>query len=196
MADDLMEPRRCSAKSKQSGERCKRAPIVGGTVCVMHGGKAPAVQAAAEARVVEAAAVKVLSKVWDPQAKPVTNAVAAMQKLAGQTEQAADVLGSRIGSGEPACEECGRGDLAMNSAEAVAWLRVLREHRQLLEAMERLGIAERYLQFEEAQASQIVAAATGAIAEIGLSPEDRERFLGMFLELLAPGPTVPGEVAS
>lgn len=44
------ESRRCTAKSKQSGERCKRAAIVGGTVCAMHGGKIPNVRAAAEKR--------------------------------------------------------------------------------------------------------------------------------------------------
>lgn len=40
----------CTAKSKQSGQRCKRRPIPGGTVCVMHGGKAPQVQAKAQER--------------------------------------------------------------------------------------------------------------------------------------------------
>jgi len=41
---------RCIAKSKQSGNRCKRNAIAGGTVCSMHGGKAPAVIAAAKVR--------------------------------------------------------------------------------------------------------------------------------------------------
>lgn len=40
----------CTAKSKQSGQRCKRRPIPGGHVCVMHGGKAPQVQASARER--------------------------------------------------------------------------------------------------------------------------------------------------
>ena len=40
----------CRATSKQSGQRCKRRPIPGGYVCVMHGGKAPQVQAAAADR--------------------------------------------------------------------------------------------------------------------------------------------------
>lgn len=40
----------CTAKSKQSGVRCKRRPIPGGHVCVMHGGKAPQVQASARER--------------------------------------------------------------------------------------------------------------------------------------------------
>jgi hypothetical protein len=44
---------RCTATSKQSGVRCKRRPIPGGTVCVMHGGKAPQVQEAAMARLMK-----------------------------------------------------------------------------------------------------------------------------------------------
>lgn len=41
---------RCSAKSKQSGERCKRRPVRGAAVCTMHGGKAPQVQLKAAQR--------------------------------------------------------------------------------------------------------------------------------------------------
>lgn len=32
---------RCTAKSKQSGEQCKRHAVPGRTVCAMHGGKSP-----------------------------------------------------------------------------------------------------------------------------------------------------------
>ena len=38
------------ARSKRSGQRCKRTPIPGGTVCTMHGGAAPQVRAAARRR--------------------------------------------------------------------------------------------------------------------------------------------------
>lgn len=47
---------KCTAKSKQSGERCKRWPIRGGTVCAIHGGKVPRVVAAARRRLEEAEA--------------------------------------------------------------------------------------------------------------------------------------------
>lgn len=47
-------PRRCTATSKHSGDRCKRAPILGGNVCAMHGGKAPQVIAAAQQALVGA----------------------------------------------------------------------------------------------------------------------------------------------
>lgn len=42
--------RQCTATSKQSGERCKRLPIPGGTVCVMHGGATSASKNAARRR--------------------------------------------------------------------------------------------------------------------------------------------------
>lgn len=48
---DPMKARRCTARSKQSGVRCKRVPIPGGTVCTMHGGAAPQVQKSAKERI-------------------------------------------------------------------------------------------------------------------------------------------------
>lgn len=43
-------PARCTATSKTKRERCKAPAIAGGTVCRMHGGSAPQVQAAARER--------------------------------------------------------------------------------------------------------------------------------------------------
>ena len=45
--------RQCTGKSKQSGQRCKRRPIPGGMVCVIHGGGTPAVRAKAAQRVAD-----------------------------------------------------------------------------------------------------------------------------------------------
>jgi len=45
-----MDAPRCTAKSKQSGQQCKRLPTPGGTVCVIHGGGAPQVKFAAMQR--------------------------------------------------------------------------------------------------------------------------------------------------
>ena len=42
--------RQCTARSKQSGRRCRKAPIPGGTVCRMHGGGSPLVQRTARER--------------------------------------------------------------------------------------------------------------------------------------------------
>lgn len=48
-----MDDRRCTATSSQSGERCRRPPILGGTVCATHGGSAPQVRDAAHRRLLE-----------------------------------------------------------------------------------------------------------------------------------------------
>jgi ethanolamine utilization microcompartment shell protein EutL len=46
-----MDPsRQCTATSTTSGERCRRAAILGGTVCPFHGGSAPAVKRKAAER--------------------------------------------------------------------------------------------------------------------------------------------------
>lgn len=45
--------RRCTAHRKD-GSRCKRAPILGGTVCAVHGGSAPQVRAKAQRRLMAA----------------------------------------------------------------------------------------------------------------------------------------------
>lgn len=51
-------PRQCTAKSKRSGERCRRWAVAGGKVCPTHGGKAKQVQAAAKRRLAEEKARK------------------------------------------------------------------------------------------------------------------------------------------
>lgn len=49
-----MKPARtCTAKSSQSGLRCRRAPILGGTVCASHGGLAPQVKRKAAERLAD-----------------------------------------------------------------------------------------------------------------------------------------------
>jgi hypothetical protein len=47
--------RQCTATSKLSGNRCRRQPIPGGTVCAIHGGAIPLVQRSAKMRLLEGA---------------------------------------------------------------------------------------------------------------------------------------------
>lgn len=50
-AAHLMDAKRCTAKSKQSGQRCKRLVHPGARVCVIHGAGALHVKAAAAGRI-------------------------------------------------------------------------------------------------------------------------------------------------
>jgi hypothetical protein len=45
------DSRQCHGRSKRSQLRCKRAAILGGTVCSFHGGKSPQVVASARERI-------------------------------------------------------------------------------------------------------------------------------------------------
>ena len=47
----MKDEQRCSAQSSRTGARCKRFRMLGGTVCATHGGRAPAVKAAAARRI-------------------------------------------------------------------------------------------------------------------------------------------------
>jgi hypothetical protein len=179
---------RCSAKSKQTGERCKQRPVPGGTVCRFHGGAAPQVQAKAEERELERAAGELLAKViWNPDAAPVTDNVGEMRRLAGAMRQAADVLGVRL-NGE-VCEHCGRGAEPLDGPTGRAWVNVLREFRQLLEGMERLGLAERQVELQQEQAQLVTSAFLGALAVVSdLLPADRDSMLRAFLSGIGKGP--------
>lgn len=61
--------RQCTATNR-AGERCQRQPIPGGFVCVNHGGKIPAVQQSAKARLLAGAdlAIDYLLKLLEPRA--------------------------------------------------------------------------------------------------------------------------------
>lgn len=53
MSPPRKDGRRCTATNRK-GARCGNAPIMGGTVCRIHGGGAPQVQAVAATKVLEA----------------------------------------------------------------------------------------------------------------------------------------------
>lgn len=143
----------CSAHNRAGGP-CRRRPMKGQDVCMMHGGKSPGAVEKAEERLRQEAAERALRRVWNPDASPVTDTVFEMRRLAGIQRQAVDVLGAALDPGDR-CEECGRAPLDLDSVTAAAWTRVLREQRQLLEQMERLGIASRYQQMTEELAGKV-----------------------------------------
>lgn len=77
----------CTATSKQSGQRCKRRPIPGGHVCVMHGGGSPQVQFKAQERLkaLQPKAITVLESLLDRDEFP-TVQMAAVRDVMDRTE--------------------------------------------------------------------------------------------------------------
>lgn len=123
--------------SKRSGERCRRAAALGQRVCASHGSKSPQAVAAAEKRRADAEATALLEVVWDPDAAPVTDPVEALAALAGKAQHALDVLGAQVTAN------------GLDGPAGVAWSRTMRELRQMLEGLERLGLEERRVRISE-----------------------------------------------
>ena len=179
---------RCSAASKgRPGERCRNNPHPGATICGKHGLTEKGRAAAAQRRT-EAAAADLLGKlIWNPSAAPVTDNVGELRRLMGAMRQAADVLGDRLNGG--VCEHCHRGPDGLDGATGRAWIGVLRELRQGLEGMERLGLAERQVELQQAQAQLVTSAFLGALAAVSsLLPADRDAMVRAFLGGLGRGP--------
>lgn len=73
--------RQCTSKAKGTGARCKRSPVPGAEVCVVHGGAAPQVRAKAAERLLTARIRGELAKV---EIEPITDPAAAYADLAGE----------------------------------------------------------------------------------------------------------------
>ncbi len=197
MTGDLLDRPQCVAKSKRSGERCKRRPIRGGTVCSMHGGKAPAVKAAAEQRQAEAAADAAVAKLlWVglDQATPVKDPIGLLERLAGALEQMTDVVGSRVNE----LRGVGGGEhLTQLRAEVVLLEKLLGHLRAVGTDMARLGLAERQVELAQGQAQLVVQAFLSALSVLDLLPVQRDEALAAFLRGLGRGPElVVGELVA
>lgn len=193
MTADLLDARRCTAKSKRSQERCKRAAVVGGTVCAMHGGKAPQVAAAAEARELEAKATAEVRKLWVglDSAPAVTDPVASLARLAGALETAVDHVGAKVND---LTSIASGSSMQQLRGEVVLLERLLGQLRQALDAMARLGIAERQIEVDQQLAQLVTAAFLAAVQAVSLLPADRDLMLRTFLTGLGRGPDVVGEL--
>lgn len=183
MAEDLKDDRRCTAKAKGSGERCKRFPVPGATVCVMHGGKAPQVQAAAAERQLEQAAEVEIRKLWVglENATAVQDPVASLARLAGALETLLDEVGTKVEN----VKTIAAGDnLAQVRGELVFLERTAGLLARVLDSMARLGIAERQVELQAEQAALVSTAfraVMGLVFVQSLLPGERDLMVRTFL---------------
>lgn len=154
----------------------------------MHGGKSPGARENAEARELEAKAKAEVDKLlWRglANAAPVKDPVASLERLAGALEQAVDVVGDKVNAlGQVA----GGTGLTQLRGEVLLLERLLGHLRQALDAMARLGIAERHVELEQARAELVYAALVAALGSVTLLPVDRDLVVRVFLRELGRGP--------
>lgn len=145
-----MDAPRCTATSKQTGERCKRRPHPGLNVCVAHGAGTKRSREAAARRRADNAATALVETLWVQDPTPITSPVEALQRMAGQLEHSVNVLGARVDA------------QGLDGVTATAWLRVLAEQRKLLTEMERLGLQQKVVHLRE-QDGQLLASVVRVI---------------------------------
>ena len=128
-----------------------------------------------------------MRKLWPglANADPVKDPVDSMARLAGGLEQFLDVVGAKVND----LNHLAAGDsMSQLRGELVLWERTAAMLGRLLDAMARLGIAERHVELEQARAELVTSAFLAALQAVVLVPADRDVMLRAFLQGLGRGP--------
>lgn len=155
---------------RKDGERCRRAPIAGGTVCRWHGGEAPQVRAAAQKRI---AAAKIKAKEEATIAQvgllPVEDPVMELSKLASASMAMMNALGARVNALNDIVSTSFDGSDSA-AVEVELYERAIDRTHKLFNSLIRAGFNEREIKLQEDQAMVIVAILDRVITQMGLKP--------------------------
>lgn len=165
--------RRCTAASKRTGERCKRHAIRGGTVCSMHGGKAPAVRAKANqrlaAQLLEADARAALAF---EALVPIEDPVLELAGLAAEVKATMRAIGARVNALREVSYQSLTGTEQLKSE-----LMLLGDYQdrlaRMLTGLGRFDLDERRQKLDEAQAAVIIHILDRLLAHLAL-PADQD----------------------
>lgn len=178
----MSDPKRCRAH-RSNGEPCKRPPIRGGTVCSSHGGRAPAVRAAAGRRLAEQEATREVARLTDargPLSLPdvyremlttAGNAVAWQRVLRERVESLDDYSSTAMGAEQV-------------RADVVLFERAMDRTAKVLELVARLDLDTRLTHISAQQGEQVARVLRVGLDAAGLSTGQREAAeAAMVLEL-------------
>ncbi len=170
MTDPTNTPR-CTATAKGSGERCKRRPIPGGTVCVKHGGGAPAVRAAAEQRLLERHALVAAESFGLPrEVDPHTALLEELHRTAGAVQWLGAIVADlendaivwgKVKETHGTQLEKGTDNGTTKAAQVNVFVRLWQEERDRLAKVAKtcvdVGIEERRVRLAESTGQQLAA---------------------------------------
>lgn len=165
-----MDPaRQCTAQSKQSGNRCKRAATPGLKVCAMHGGKSPQALAAAERNLAAQRAERAVVTYGLPlEVDPLDALLAELHRTAGHVAWLADAVQQQ--------------DTVIHQGffgqSISVWVDLYQRERKHLADVARAcaaaGVEERRVRIAEEQGQMVAAMLRRVIAGLGRDPQDPE----------------------
>lgn len=182
------EPKRCKAKSRRTGEPCKRWPMAGQEVCPTHGGKAPRAKAAAERRLAQVKAAKYvetfgLPREIDPRdalLEEVYRTAGAIDWLHDQVQElkAKDVTWGRTEEVDKGAGEHPGVDVT-HAAAVNVWVQLWQAERKHLvdvsKAAISAGIEERRVKLAEQQGALLAGVIKSILGDLDLTPEQTKR---------------------
>lgn len=181
MTNQAPDKRRCKARSKKSGDRCRRYAIPGGSVCAMHGGSAPQVRAAAERRL-EAAAIEAETSsalAWLGE-KAIDDPLDELGRLATESRALTTALGARVNALKTITEYDLKESPSIK-AEIQLYERAMDRTHRMLETLIKAGYMERQLKIAEDEASVIAGVVKRVLQQVGLS-STQQRKAGVLLQ--------------
>jgi hypothetical protein len=160
---------------------CKAYPIPGGKVCKYHGGSIPAVKAAAQERLAQAAAEKELHRFGiavkvDP-AEELLDLIAHTAGYVRFLRTRVDILmHDDMTWGVSRVKEGGEDYGTTYEAKPNVWIQMLdhwtEKHARLLTEALKLKLDERRVKIAEAQGDALIRVLDGVLAELGHNPND------------------------
>ena len=181
-------PRQCKAKSKQSGQRCRKPATPGLDVCAMHGGSTKKAKAKSQRAVQSAKAAAVAQRIGlKVDVQPQQALLDEVQRSAGMVlfyeEQVNAVAGidtDRLSRGVIRIEEIqSKFSTTTTTTEASVhvWLQLYNEERDRLVRVAataiRAGIEERRVELAEQQGQAFVSVIRNILNRLALTPDQQ-----------------------
>lgn len=182
--DTSRKGNQCSARSKRSGERCRRRTAPGATVCATHGGSAPQVKAKAEQRHALAVAAEEVA-LWGGRRDilPAAAMLELAQYKAAEVDywrakvaalQESDLLWSRT-KVKTGGDDYGITEEARPHAALVNLHKAEDMLERFLMSCHKMGIDEELVKLAILQGSMLVEFARQVALDLGAKPEDADR---------------------
>lgn len=161
----------CTANSKNTGVRCRRRPIPGGTVCNKHGGGSKVARAAGErvllTRKLEAKAMAVLAR---EGIAPLENPLDELGMLAAEAKALTKALGQRVNALKD-IESFDAKQSPQIRVEMAAYERAMDRTHKMLDSLIGHGYTERQVKVAETEALLVAGVMRRVIQGLGLTSE-------------------------